>query len=72
MAEIKIDSKFGYTKIEEKMEALTNDINEMSKRGEISNEGAIWMLRSFREVIDMCRDYKDIAEEKEESHPLSF
>ena len=71
MATINIDKNFGYEKIAEKMANLTNDINIMLEKGEISNEAAVWLLNEFKSVTGLCAEAT--AENDKENHQtLSF
>ncbi len=72
MADLSYDSTKGYELIEEKIGNLTRDIDTMINRNEISPEAATWLLSEFKNMVNTCREFYSMGEEKDNSHPLSF
>lgn len=74
MANLKVDSSYGYEMIEDKMRMLLGDIEVMLDKKEISTEAAEYLLKRFSETAKICEEYKQLSEEKEEenNYKISF
>ena len=72
MANIEMNSEYGFSLIEGKMSSLTNDITTMIERKEISNEAAKWLLNEFKNIAGICKDYAKAEKGKTESKPISL
>ena len=72
MANLEIKPDYGFSIIEERLRFLTNDVDTMLKKGEIANEAAIYLLKEFGNIANICKDYKISLEDKPESKPISL
>lgn len=72
MASIELKPEYGFSLIEERLSFLTNDIGEMISKKELSEEAAKYLLNEFRNIANICRDYKSFEEEKNDSKTISF
>lgn len=72
MANIEINSEYGFSFIEGKISNLTNDIATMIERKEISNEAAKYLLNEFKNIAGICKDYAEAERDKTESKPISL
>lgn len=61
MANIEINQSYGYDVIAEKMGNLVTDINKMLENGAISKEGAEYLLGQFKNVAQICGNYKNTS-----------
>ena len=59
MASIEINQNYGYDVIATKMENLVTDINKMIENGAISKEGAEYLLGQFKNVAQICGEYRN-------------
>lgn len=61
MANIEINQSYGYDVITEKKGNLVTDINKMLENGAISKEGAEYLLGQFKNVVQICGNYKNTS-----------
>ena len=59
MASIETKQETGFTLVERSISNLTDMIMEMKKSGRITEEDTVMMLNKFKEIADICRDYKE-------------
>ncbi len=64
MADINVNSSYGYDVIAEKMELLTGDIDYMLNNGEISKEAAEYFLKQYQSIAKICVDGKTLYNEE--------
>ena len=72
MENINIDLNHGFALIEEKIAALTNDLDTMVAQGKISKDAATWMLNRLKDITLVCRDNRTDKAEIIGSHHISF